>query len=408
MKITNLHLENMRTIEQASFYFQSDFNLLVGVNGVGKSTILDALTICLSKIISDKTRYKFRANPLGANDIRIGENELVARCRVEHGKDAVTYSLSASMDGNGKGLRRQDRYSYPGRLFTGPAHNGHPLAILFATNRAVPTQARGTFIKGSVHGGGSMVAALNGAFAKRELHLDEISDWVYAREVLGKEYTNASNMLKAFDKVLGDFMPGFSSLHTNKVAGDARHELMIKKDNMEIPVRYLSDGERGVLSIVLDITRRLSLANPESKEPSLSTEAIVLIDEIDLHLHPEWQRKIVGGLLRAFPKCQFIATTHSPQVIGEVKHEQIHIMPLGSEIHSPTHSYGVDSSRVLQEIMGVPSRAHKVDDLLKEIDQLSARDEYELVRHKRDELAALVGEDDPEIVYVDSYLKGWE
>jgi hypothetical protein len=74
---------------------------------------------------------------------------------------------------------------------------------------------------------------------------------------------------------------------------------------------FLSDGERGMLVLVLDLTRRLAQANPSVADPAGETGAVVLIDEIDLHLHPKWQRQIVNNLRSAFPRCQFIATTHS-------------------------------------------------------------------------------------------------
>src|SRR6058998_1031479 len=101
--------------------------------------------------------------------------------------------------------------------------------------------------------------------------------------------------------------------------------------------------------MVLDLARRLSQANEGTSDPLTEGRAVVLIDEIDLHLHPKWQRQIVHNLTAAFPRCQFIATTHSPQVIGEVEHERVQIIADGL-VYSPTHSYGVDSSRVLEEV----------------------------------------------------------
>ena len=120
--------------------------------------------------------------------------------------------------------------------------------------------------------------------------------------------------------------------------------------------------------MVLDLTRRLAQANPNMTDPAANAEAIVMIDEIDLHLHPQWQRKIVQNLTAAFPKCQFIATTHSPQVIGEVEHERIQIISNG-QVYSPTHSFGVDSSRVLEEIMESGPRTEVVQNLLSQISQ---------------------------------------
>lgn len=405
MKVTNLHIEDMRAIERASFAFEKDFNLLVGVNGVGKSTILDALAISLSKIIRDKTKAKYRTKPLDVDDIRMEKNELIVECQIEHSMDVIVHSLSASINKSSGELERHDQFSGSRILSVDPANGGQPLAILFSTNRAVPMRRSGMSPKSLARN--SIVVALDGAFAKRQLHLSEISHWVYARETLSAEDSVAANMLSAFDSVLGRFIPGCSNLHTDQAARNGRRELMITKDHVTVPVRNLSDGERGILSIVLDITRRLSLANPECEDPSSEAEAIILIDEIDLHLHPKWQRSVIKSFIKTFPKCQFIATTHSPQVIGEAQPHQIHIIPSDGEVYSPSHSYGVDSSRILEEIMDTEPRDPEVDNLLHTIGDQSSKNQFELVRRSRNRLASLVGEDDPEVVYIDSYLSAW-
>ena len=99
---------------------------------------------------------------------------------------------------------------------------------------------------------------------------------------------------------------------------EPKPQLLIEKQGAVIPVAKLSDGERGMLALVFDLTRRLAQANPNLDDPAAEGVGVVLIDEIDLHLHPEWQRTIVTNLPETFPRLQFIATTHSPQVIGEV------------------------------------------------------------------------------------------
>ncbi|WP_222071513.1 AAA family ATPase, partial [Azospirillum formosense] len=96
---------------------------------------------------------------------------------------------------------------------------------------------------------------------------------------------------------------------------------------------------------------------------------MVLIDEIDLHLHPQWQRRVVGNLEETFPNCQFIATTHSPQVIGEVAHDKIQMIKDG-KIYSPSRSFGIDSSRVLEEVMDTKSRNAGVEDAISNIARL--------------------------------------
>lgn len=143
---------------------------------------------------------------------------------------------------------------------------------------------------------------------------------------------------------------------TSHTAGAAN---VTKRVPTTLEVSQLSDGERGILALVLDLTRRLAQANPSMEDPAAEAEAVVLIDELDLHLHPKWQRQIVTKLTKTFPKCQFIATTHSPQIVGEVGHRRIQMIADG-QVYSPTHSYGVDSSRVLEEIMGANPRAEKI------------------------------------------------
>ena len=168
-------------------------------------------------------------------------------------------------------------------------------------------------------------------------------------------------------------------------------------------MRHMSDGERGVLALVLDLTRRLVQANPEMDNPAAEAEAVVLIDEIDLHLHPAWQRLIVHKLTSTFPRCQFIATTHSPQVIGEVEHDRIHIMT-DEEVYSPTHSFGVDSSRVLDEIMDAERRTKRAQDLLDQMSTTIGDQHYEAARGLLPRIVEVLGEADPEVVRIQTLL----
>ena len=209
-----------------------------------------------------------------------------------------------------------------------------------------------------------------------------------------------ASALAAFENAVTRFLPGYAHL---RVDGDERPRLLIDRGSTTVAVRQLSDGERGTLALVLDLTRRLAQANPEMDDPAAEAEAVVLIDEIDLHLHPKWQRQIVRNLTAAFPRCQFIATTHSPQVIGEVEHDRIQIIADG-QVYSPTHSYGVDSSRVLEEIMDADPRAQEVNALLSQISQEVGKQRYEGARGLLVQLVGKLGEDDPEVTRIRTLL----
>lgn len=83
------------------------------------------------------------------------------------------------------------------------------------------------------------------------------------------------------------------------------------------------------MALLGDLARRIAIANPYRENP-MEGEGIVLIDEIELHMHPSWQRRILGVLKQLFPNVQFIITTHSPQVLGSVDNSY-KIISLGDE-----------------------------------------------------------------------------
>ena len=130
---------------------------------------------------------------------------------------------------------------------------------------------------------------------------------------------------------------------------------------------------------------------------------MVLIDELELHLHPKWQRDIVRNLTNAFPRCQFIATTHSPQIIGEVEHDRIYVMADG-DLYSPTHSFGVDSSRVLEEIMDTEPRSAAVMELMSRISQDTESKSFQDARQGLERLVARLGENDPDVTHLRTFL----
>jgi predicted ATP-binding protein involved in virulence len=92
------------------------------------------------------------------------------------------------------------------------------------------------------------------------------------------------------------------------------------------PMHELSDGLRNTISMIADIAYRMAVLNPQLKNPVKETSGIVLIDEVDLHLHPQWQQRITGILTEIFPKIQFIVTTHAPAVIASVRKENVLIL----------------------------------------------------------------------------------
>ncbi len=409
MRVARLELANVRAVEAAEFRFQDGFNLVVGVNGVGKTTVLDALAVCLSDVVRRVNTLRSRTRRFEVGDIRMGAGALDVACDIENVEknERHSYALhkpreTAAPRAKQAGMPREQVHDTPvkaefvgeaPRVATGNEPEGRPLAVLFSRIRAIPEKAPA---KGTAPGG--LEAAFGGALLSRSLRLGELAAWIRVQEALKPERPAAGHVLDAMEDAVRRFLPGFRNLRVDG-EGASGSSLLIDRDATTLPVRLLSDGERGVLAMMLDLTRRLAQANPEMKDPAAEAEAIVLIDEIELHLHPAWQRRIVTNLTKTFPKCQFIATTHSPQVIGEVEQDRIQIMADG-EVHSPAHSFGVDSSRVLEEIMGAPPRTEKVKELLSKISRTIGNDRYDDARKLLAGLSGHLGENDPEVTRI--------
>lgn len=414
MNVTGLKLVNIRAISSAEFKFQPGINLVVGVNGVGKTSVLDALAVCLSSITRQVNGIRTSVEGFVADDIRVGASALTVECGFELDGDEYRYLIhkpreASAPQGKKAGQPREQVHATPERAeyigpvprpLSGKIREGRPLAVLFSTRRAVPSDRSPS--KGVSAGG--IAAAFGDAFTNRELRLGEFASWMRVQEVIKADNPAARRALKAFEETVRRFLPDYRNI---RVGGRVRPTLLIDRGKTPLEVRQLSDGERGTLAMVLDLTRRLVQANPGLANPTANAESVVLIDEIDLHLHPQWQRKIVQNLTTAFPKCQFIATTHSPQVIGEVDHQRIQIMG-GGEVYTPTHSFGVDSSRVLEEIMDTVPRSERVQNILREIAATIDAKKFQIARKLLAELKKEVGDNDPEVTRIETLLEFME
>ena len=167
------------------------------------------------------------------------------------------------------------------------------------------------------------------------------------------EYRDRS--LEVIRRAIKNFFPNFSEM---RVRRRPRQSMVIKKDDEEIEFTQLSQGEKCYLSLVCDIARRLAIANPSLPDP-LNGNGIVLIDEIDLHLHPKWQSEIVSKLIKIFPNCQFFLSTHSPLVLSDVKRSQIIPLSNGEKMNISFETYGQLSSSIMSNYFDETQQRNK-------------------------------------------------
>jgi predicted ATP-binding protein involved in virulence len=373
MKIKTLDIAGLRAFEQASFTFQAGLNLIVGVNGVGKTTTLDALRISLSKILPQITSTRSKKMSFPDEDIRIGNDSMTITTGFEikdnTWKLVVHKQLESFIENDSTNLRNQTTAtpdieefipSIDKLSFSLKKSKTQTIAVYYSTKRSFMTDQKPSKAASS---GGQAAAFAESLLDSRAFSLKEAAEWMNARETLGKELPKYKKQVADLQKAANYFLPNCNNLHAVR---EPSPKLMIEKDGKLLNVKQLSDGERGLLTIVLDLAKRLSFANPILDNPIKDGRAIVLIDELDLHLHPQWQRMVVERLITTFPNCQFIVTTHSPQIIGEVAPERITIIS-DNQVYQPDRSFGIDSSRILEELMDTKIRTSKVETQLNKL-----------------------------------------
>lgn len=197
--------------------------------------------------------------------------------------------------------------------------------------------------------------------------------------------SSRDRQLTAVRTAISNFMPGFSNLQVRR---KPRLFMSIDKNGETLNVLQLSQGEKSLMALVGDIARRLAMMNPAMDNP-LAGDGIVLIDEVDMHLHPTWQRSIITRLTNTFPNCQFVLTTHSPLVISDSKDVLVYSLD-NAELSLVPSQYGQDANSVLLDVMGAHIRnidiGRKLNDLLDLIQDKQLSKAHQLLSELQAEL----------------------
>jgi predicted ATP-binding protein involved in virulence len=239
-----------------------------------------------------------------------------------------------------------------------------------------------------------------------------------------RESDRIQRMARAADA--GEGLAGVSSPHLEAVQEAARtclegarrfyysashQELRIELDDgTELPFDRLSDGQRTLVAMAADIAWRCAQLNPfHGRDAAHRTEGVVLVDEIELHLHPAWQRRVLSDLRRAFPRIQLVATTHSPQVIGAARREWIRLLVPGrSGAFEVGHVEGRDANSILAEVMGVRPRLESTEKELDAVENAIARGDLETASRALEQLREQLGDADEAIRNLEWELRDLE
>lgn len=322
MRLTNVKVRNFRCFSEREWVLNPRFNLLVGENGSGKTVALEAFACALGAWLKGLPKVKER--PLEESDIRT-VSRLNGEQLNEETQSLASIFVRAELEGVMVQWRRE-------RFLMERSSSEGMWEILDRARAAASAVAEGlpvTLPLLSYYGTGRLFALPNEmkSSAKAEksrfngyafsldprMRVDQIFRWFNDGELLALQYPGESNTFRVVKEAIVQCIEGCRDIRY-----DAKHRgVMISFSNGEYhEFKVLSDGQRNMLAMVADIAMKASELNPGYGPDVLNqTPGVVLIDELDLHLHPRWQRRIIGDLKRTFPRIQFIATTHSPFLI---------------------------------------------------------------------------------------------
>ncbi len=404
MRIDSLTVENFHGFDHREFEFNPNFNLLVGDNATGKTAVLDALSIALGSwflgirgyeyppgIDGDEVRvvahahrdiYSFEKqfpSIIQARGLVMGEELKWTRELIREGSrtssvDAKPISAVAS---------KTESRVRAGEEIT------IPLICTYGTER-LWFEATHRKSKKQENVKSRLPSRLDGYRDCFDFTIQETAllEWIRAEVSASQQRGDETIAIRAVKRAIVSCVEGANYLYYDERYKDL--VIDIQQYGRQL-FQNLSDGQRIVLTLVGDLVRRATTLNPQLADHVLDeTPGVVLIDELDLHLHPKWQRHVIRDLRTTFPSIQFIATTHSPQLIGEAEPEEV-ILLGGQQPANPAQSYGMDSNWILKHVMGADDREATVKTKLQEVGKLIQSFDLEKARAQIDELRAEIG-----------------
>ena len=366
MKLISAKIRNFRGIEEWNITFKPGFNLIKGVNGRGKTSVLEAIAVGLGGFVAgmegvstrhfskEEIRQEYSTVADGSYNKRsIIPTEVTLKANVDgkiyewmRGRKDINISRSTicprDICKKAEWMANEENKELPILAYLGAGR------VWSQKKEKVENVFRKQYFRtvgytDALHDASNIKLLLN---------------WCVKMEQVAWQKERKISEYEAVKKAVSDFMQYMEPETKCKVFYDKQYEeLMYTKKNEVLPIRSLSAGYQSLVWMVFDIAYRMAVLNPFMKEDIAMTSGVVLIDEIDMHLHPKWQWNIINALQKVFPNVQFIAATHSPILFASAK--DIWLIDVdGDEIEYSHSHYGIDintSLNAYQETIEMPA-----------------------------------------------------
>lgn len=371
LRLDKLSLTNFRCFAHCEVEFHDRLTVLVAENGSGKTAVLDAAGAALSVFVNTLDPPE-KVRRIERSDVRLvlsDERRMSPCLPTEYEAQATvqdtTVTWKSAVRTYGDKVRPSTRHFDPMQAAAQPFLSDSavlPLIAYYGTGRLWSEQRQTEYRRSSVTNVGERVAGYADCLTSSS-SFKGISAWFEHRfrqtaspsfrESLQANLAMIEGVKTATDTVLRP--TGWSSLRWD----DELHTLTAKHETRgELPLSMLSDGVRTMLALVADVARRCASLNPQlSDRAAIETPGVLIVDEVDMHLHPRWQQQVLGLLREAFPALQIIVSTHSPHVLSTVEKSSIRVLHIDdgdAQVETPLiQTRGVESADVLASVMDV-------------------------------------------------------
>jgi predicted ATP-binding protein involved in virulence len=444
--LEQLTIDNFRGFGNLEVPFDKDMIVFIAENGGGKTTILDAIAECLKIFMWQLLKRDFTIPPsLDKKNIKNGTSTSKAQLDIkftskfpvqvedieeidEIVNSQVTefdifekdYSLQLSLNQSRLSLSidnyaatQEDDFDFRTYFLEGYRDGDYlPLILYYGCNSVNTIADTNNDVKED-----EIYHIYYGALEPTRFSFQSFFQWFDTQYKIS--HIPEKRINKDLEVVCQAIEQMFNEDMNNKVYQNLRmdyqlsgNDMVIDKKNSvggfdRLDVTQMSSGEKMIFAMVADISKRLILANPDLDNP-LEGKGIVLIDEIDLHLHPKWQRRVLVKLREIFPKLQFIVTTHSPFVLQSLKPENISLQELSHfQIHPFDNAfhYGRDANAIAYSLQGVNTRIPEVEVEIKKMYDLIDKADYNKAKLKVNELSKYLSEFDEDIIKARTFIE---
>ena len=419
MYLRTLKLRNFRCFEEITIDFHDRLSVIVGSNGAGKTSVLEGAAVSMGTLFTamdglsglsiSKRDARLKAYLLGnSSDVQPQYPVEIAAVGVENG---TSVEWKRSLKGEGGSTTIKDARDmtdiakgYQERLRAGDPALILPVIAYYGTGRLWDyhrEKKNDTFKKNTRTNG--YIDSLDGT-----ANIKLMMNWFEKKTV--QKYQRQEQGLGPIPELEAVYR-AMEDCYT-RITGSEDVKIQYSMDTKElnvyytdenglrtsIPLNQLSDGYKSTISLIADIAYRMAVLNPQLLgDVTKEAGGIILIDEVDLHLHPAWQQRILQDLQEIFPKVQFIVSTHAPAVISSAKSENLLILKDYQIFGVNAQIYGNDTNSILNEIMEVPERHPDIAGLFEQFNRYLVEKRYDCAEQVLDVIDEKRGYHDKEV-----------